>query len=63
MAGKVEYLNPEGLVKSPVFTQVVAVSGAVRTIYVGGQNGVDASARSCPRSQARSSWSRSMRSQ
>ncbi len=45
MSGNVQYLNPEGLVRSPVFTQVVAVSGPVRTIYVGGQNGVDESGK------------------
>lgn len=40
--GKVEYLNPDGLFKSPAFTQAVAVTGPVKTIYVGGQNAVDA---------------------
>jgi enamine deaminase RidA (YjgF/YER057c/UK114 family) len=38
----VEYLNPEGLHKSPAFTQAIVVSGGARTIYVGGQNAVDA---------------------
>lgn len=36
--GRVDYLNPEGLPKSPAFTNVVVVSGSVRTIYIGGQN-------------------------
>ena len=43
MPGKVEHLNPVGLSKNPAFTQAVVVSGEVKTIYVGGQNSVDAS--------------------
>lgn len=42
MAGTVQYLNPEGLHQNPAFTQVVSVSGAVKTVYVGGQNALDA---------------------
>ena len=38
----VELLAPDGLVKSPAFSHVAVVSGAVRTIYVGGQDSVDA---------------------
>jgi enamine deaminase RidA (YjgF/YER057c/UK114 family) len=38
----IEHLNPEGLVRNPAFTQVVTVTGPTRTVYVGGQNGVDA---------------------
>ena len=38
--GRVEYLNPDGLVHSPAFTNVAVVSGPVRTIYVGGQDAV-----------------------
>ena len=41
MKGRVSYLNPEGLHKNPVYSQAVVTTGAVRTIYVGGQNGVD----------------------
>jgi enamine deaminase RidA (YjgF/YER057c/UK114 family) len=41
-AGAVQHLNPETLHRNPAFTQAVAVSGAVRTVYVGGQNAVDA---------------------
>lgn len=40
--GTVQHLNPEGLHKNPAFSQVVAVGGHVRTIYIGGQNAVDA---------------------
>jgi enamine deaminase RidA (YjgF/YER057c/UK114 family) len=42
-SGSVQHLNPDGLAKNPAFTQVVAVSGATRTVYVGGQDAVDAS--------------------
>jgi len=37
----IEHLNPEGMVHSPAFTNVVTVSGPAKTIYVGGQNGVN----------------------
>jgi enamine deaminase RidA (YjgF/YER057c/UK114 family) len=40
---QVQHLNPEGLSRNPAFTQVITVSGLVKTVYVGGQNGVDAS--------------------
>ena len=39
--GLVSHINPDGMLRSPAFTQVVRVSGPVNTIYVGGQNGVD----------------------
>src|SRR5512133_3402534 len=41
--GKVTYINPDGLNKNPAFTNVIVVSGAVKTVYVGGQDAVDAS--------------------
>jgi len=41
--GRVEYLNPEALPRNPAFTQVVAASGPVKTVYIGMQNAVDAS--------------------
>ena len=41
--GHVQYVNPESLNKNPAFTNVVVVSGSVRTVYVGGQDAVDAS--------------------
>ncbi len=34
-SGRVELVSPDGLVKSPAFSHVAVVSGAVRTIYVG----------------------------
>ena len=41
--GQVEYINPETLHQNPAFTNVVTVTGPVRTVYVGGQNAVDTS--------------------
>jgi enamine deaminase RidA (YjgF/YER057c/UK114 family) len=40
--GRVEFLNPEGLNQNPAFSNVAVVSGNVRTIYVGGQDAIDA---------------------
>jgi enamine deaminase RidA (YjgF/YER057c/UK114 family) len=40
--GRVEHLNPAGLNQNPAFTNVVVVSGPVRTIYIGGQDAIDA---------------------
>ncbi|MBF6075895.1 RidA family protein [Nocardia beijingensis] len=37
------HINPATLHSNPAFTQVVRVSAAADTIYVGGQNGVDSS--------------------
>ena len=42
-SGMVEHLKPEGLADNPAFTQVIAVTGPVKTIYIGGQDAVDAS--------------------
>ena len=39
----VRHVNPEGLHRSPAFSQAVVVEQPRTTIYVGGQNGVDAS--------------------
>jgi len=41
--GNVQFINPDGLLKNPSFTQLAVVSGPVRTIYIGMQNAVDAS--------------------
>src|SRR5512144_1310032 len=40
--GNVRYINPEGLPPGRGYSQVVAASGAVKTIYVGAQTAVDA---------------------
>jgi len=39
----IEHLEPEGLHLNPAFTQVVAVQGPAKLLFVGGQNAVDAS--------------------
>src|SRR5512138_3002897 len=41
--GQVQYLNPDALNKNPAFTNVVTITGPAKTIYVGGQDAVDAS--------------------
>ncbi|HEX4205973.1 MAG TPA: RidA family protein [Ktedonobacteraceae bacterium] len=40
--GEVTHLNPETLHKNPAFTQVITVTGPARTIYIGGQDALDA---------------------
>ncbi len=40
--GEVTHLNPGSLHKNPAFTQVITVTGPARTIYIGGQDAVDA---------------------
>ena len=40
--GRVDFLNPNGLVRNPAFTNVAVVSGAVKTIYIGGQDAIAA---------------------
>ena len=42
MKGKIQHLNPDGLHLNPAFSQAVVASGNVTTVYVGGQNAVDA---------------------
>lgn len=42
VGGAVQYLQPADLHHNPAFTQVVAVTGPVKTVYVGGQDAVDA---------------------
>jgi enamine deaminase RidA (YjgF/YER057c/UK114 family) len=41
--GEVKYINPDRLPKNPAFTNVVTVTGPVKTIYIGGQDAVDPS--------------------
>lgn len=40
--GRVEHINPAGMHRNPAFTQVVAVTGPAKTVYVGGQDAVNA---------------------
>lgn len=41
MTGRIEHINPSGLTVNPAFTQVVTVSGPVKTVYIGAQTSVD----------------------
>ena len=41
-AGSVQFINPEGLPRNPAYTNVVTVSGSVKTIYIGAQGAFDA---------------------
>ncbi len=40
--GKVVYMSPEGLNKNPAFSNVIVVTGNTKTVYVGGQDALDA---------------------
>jgi len=39
--GVVKHINPDTMSKNPAFTQVVTVSGPVKTVYIGAQTAVD----------------------
>src|SRR4030095_7007341 len=43
MKGSVQHLNPDGMHKNPAYSQAVVVAGNAKTVYVGGQNAVNAS--------------------
>jgi enamine deaminase RidA (YjgF/YER057c/UK114 family) len=43
VSGNVQHLNPATLAKNPAFSQAVVVTNPAKTIYVGGQDAVDAS--------------------
>ena len=42
MNKQVQYINPEGLFRNPAFSQIVTTQGNGKTIYIGGQNAVNA---------------------
>ena len=42
MEMSIEHLNPEGMHANPAFSQAVVVTNPGRTIYIGGQNAVNA---------------------
>lgn len=42
MNKNVKYINPDGLSKNPAFSQVVITQGKGKTIYIGGQDAVNA---------------------
>jgi enamine deaminase RidA (YjgF/YER057c/UK114 family) len=41
----IEYINPDGMLKSPAFSQAIAVDPGMKLIFIGGQDGVDESGR------------------
>lgn len=41
--GQVQHINPAELIKNPAFTNVIVVTGQVKTVYIGGQDAVDSS--------------------
>ena len=45
---EIEHLNPDSLHRNPAFSQGVLVRGDHDTLYVGGQNGTDASGAIVP---------------
>ena len=40
MSKKIEFINPEGLLKNPAFSQIAITKGSGNTIYIGGQNAI-----------------------
>ncbi|MBS0028333.1 RidA family protein [Chitinophaga sp. 22321] len=42
MSNQVQYINPDGLMKNPAFSQVVTTHGKGKTIYIGGQDAITA---------------------
>ena len=42
MSDKINHINPEGLSRNPAFSQVVTTQGSGKTVYVGGQDAINA---------------------
>ena len=40
---QVQHINPDGLNKNPAFTNVITITGPAKTIYIGGQDSINAS--------------------
>ena len=40
MKNKIDFLNPDGLLKNPAFSQIAITKGNGDTIYIGGQNAI-----------------------
>lgn len=40
MNAAIDFINPDGLLKNPAFTQVAITKGNGNTIYIGGQNAI-----------------------
>ena len=43
MNGRIKHVNPDGLLKSSLFSQIVTTRGSGARIYIGGQNAINAS--------------------
>jgi len=41
MTHKIEFINPDELLKSPAFSQIAITKGGGDTIYIGGQNAIN----------------------
>jgi len=40
MSNKIDFINPEELLKNPAFSQIAVTRGTGNTIYIGGQNAI-----------------------
>ena len=40
---QIQHINPDDLNKNPAFTNIITVTGPAKTIYIGGQDAIDAS--------------------
>src|SRR6188768_835958 len=40
MNNKIDFINPEGMLKNPAFSQIAITKGHGNTIYIGGQNAI-----------------------
>ena len=41
MSNQIQHVNPDGLLKNPVFSHLVTTQGNGRTVYIGGQDAVN----------------------
>jgi len=42
MSGKIQHINPDGLSRNPAFSHVVTTHGKGKTVYIGGQDALNA---------------------
>ena len=42
MSKQIQHINPDGLSKNPVFSHIVTTQGNGKTVYIGGQDAVNA---------------------
>jgi enamine deaminase RidA (YjgF/YER057c/UK114 family) len=40
MSNKIDFINPEQLLRNPAFSQIAITNGSGTTIYIGGQNAI-----------------------